>query len=259
MGLDYCRADRDGALLVITIDRQERLNALDRDGNLALSRLIDEFEEDPELRVAILTGAGERAFCVGNDLRQGLQGADSGMPETGFAGLTSRFDRHKPLIAAVNGLAIGGGFEMALACDLIIASENASFSLPEPLVGVAALPGGLQMLTRQIALKQAMGMILTGRSVSAAEGLRLGFVNEVVESAKLLATARTWAESIIRGAPLAITASMQAIQAGDGLPYRDAMARQAQCESVQKVIISKDRFEGARAFAEKRQPVWKGE
>src|SRR5690606_492701 len=139
-------------------------------------------------------------------------------PKTGFAGLTARFDLDKPVIAAVNGVAMGGGFEIALACDLIIASENAVFALPEPRVGLAALAGGLHRLPRMIPQKQAMGMILTGRRVPAAEGLRLGFVNEVVPQAELMAAARRWAGQILECSPMSIRASKQAVYAGFDQP-----------------------------------------
>ena len=146
--------------------------------------MFDDFSADPEQWVAIVTGAGDKAFCAGNDLKWQAAGGKRGTDKGGFAGLTSRFDCDKPIIAAVNGVAMGGGFEIALACDIIIASENATFALPEPRVGLAALAGGVHRLPRQIGLKRAMGMILTARHVSAREGQELGFVNEVARPAK---------------------------------------------------------------------------
>ncbi len=161
------------------------------------------------------------------------------------------------MIAAVNGVAMGGGFEIALACDLIIASEDAKFALPEPRVGLAALAGGIHRLPRQIPLKHAMGMMLTGRRVSAEEGHALGFVNEVVPAAELMATARRWAEQICECAPLSVRATKQA--AMQGLAHgtiEEAMA--VRYEGIHAMIKSEDFVEGPRAFAEKRKPAWKG-
>ena len=157
------------------------MNALHPAANRELAAAFDEFAADPELWVAIITGAGDRAFSAGNDLKHQAMGGDmSGQPATGFAGLSARWDLDKPVIAAVNGVAMGGGFEIALACDLIIAAENALFALPEVRVGLAAMAGGLLRLPRTIGTKRAMGMILTGRRVPAREGLELGFVTDVV-------------------------------------------------------------------------------
>ena len=171
-------------------------NALHIDAHFELNKVFDDFSADPEQWVAIVTGAGDKAFCAGNDLKWQAAGGKRGWDKGGFAGLTTRFDCDKPIIAAVNGVAMGGGFEIALACDLIIASENATFALPEPRVGLAALAGGVHRLPRQIGLKRAMGMILTARHVSAKEGLELGFVNEVVPHGEALAAAERWAETI---------------------------------------------------------------
>jgi enoyl-CoA hydratase/carnithine racemase len=179
------------------------------------------------------------------------------MNEKGFAGLTSRFDDAKPVIAAVNGVAMGGGFEIALACDLIIASENAVFALPEPRVGLAALAGGMHRLPRQIGLKQAMGMLLTGRRVSAREGRELGFVNEVVPAADLMAAARRWADEILACAPLSVRASKQSALAGLDAPSLRA-AMEGRYDQVVAMVESEDFREGPRAFAEKRDPIWKG-
>src|SRR5207302_8282921 len=153
-----------------------------------LAGVWDDFAADPDLWVGIITGAGDRAFSAGNDLKHQASGGDmSGQPASGFAGLTSRFDLDKPVIAAVNGVAMGGGFEIALACDIIVASQqSALFALPEPRVGLAALAGGLQRLPRMIPLKQAMGMILTGRRVGAAEGKDLGFVTDIAPHGELM-------------------------------------------------------------------------
>jgi crotonobetainyl-CoA hydratase len=169
-----------------------------------------------------------------------------------------RFDCDKPIIAAVNGVAMGGGFEVALACDLIIASENATFALPEPHVGLAALAGGLQRLPRQIGLKRAMGMILTGRHVSAREGYELGFVNEVVSAGDALGAAERWAGLICQNSPMSIRASKQAVLEGLNVSLPEAMHAQREYPAVREMIASADYIEGPRAFAEKRPPRWQG-
>lgn len=255
--LDYCITERDGHILTVTINRPEVMNSLHPPANLELGRVFDDFAADPDQWLAILTGAGERAFSAGNDLKFQAGGGKRETVPTGFAGLTSRFDCHKPIIAAVNGVAMGGGFEIALACDLIIAADTAVFALPEPRVGLAALAGGLHRLPRQIGLKQAMGMILTGRRVSAAEGQALGFVNEVVPQAKLLAAARRWAEQILDCSPVSIRASKAAVMAGlDTADLRQAM--DARLAEVDALFRSADFIEGPKAFAEKRKPNWTG-
>ena len=180
-------------------------------------------------------------------------------PPSGFAGLTSRFDLTKPLIAAVNGVAMGGGFEIALACDLIIASANATFALPEPRVGLAALAGGLHRLPRMIGQKQALGMILTGRRVSAAEGQALGFVNEVVGPDELMGAAKRWAAQICELSPMSIRASKEAVYKGLDEPTLEAAIKgQARYPAVAALFKSEDFVEGPMAFAQKRAPNWKG-
>lgn len=181
----------------------------------------------------------------------------SAAPETGFAGLTSRWDLDKPVIAAVNGVAMGGGFEIALACDLIIASETARFALPEPKVGLAALAGGMHRLPRVIGVKRAMSMMLTGRHVPAAEGLELGFVNEVVAPDQLMERARAWAEMILECSPMSIRATKQAAMQGlDAPTLQDAY--EGRYDAVAAMMKSDDWIEGPKAFAEKRPPQWSG-
>ncbi|MEC7612034.1 MAG: enoyl-CoA hydratase-related protein, partial [Pseudomonadota bacterium] len=191
------------------------------------------------------------------DLRYQAEGGERVPMPRGFGGLTSRFDMNKPVIAAVNGVAMGGGFEIALACDLIIASDQAKFALPEPKVGLAALAGGLNRLPRQIGPKRALGMILTGRHVSPEEGLQLGFVNEVVPHEQLMDAAMNWAKQIIACAPLSIRASKDVVYKSlDSASLQDAM--EAKYESVQAMVSSSDFVEGPKAFAEKRPPNWQG-
>ena len=181
------------------------------------------------------------------------------MPASGFAGLTSRFDLDKPVIAAVNGLALGGGFELALACDLVVADERAEFALPEVNVGLAALAGGLQRLPRQIGLKAAMGIALTGRRVRADEAYLLGCVNEVSGRGEALAAARRWAQLIVRAAPLAVRAAKQVMLRGlQEADVREAMAKQEGYPAVVGMRASQDAIEGPRAFSEGRAPRWLG-
>ena len=254
---EFCKAERDGRILTVTIDRPDVMNSLHPMANQELEEVFDGFVADEELWVAIITGAGDRAFSAGNDLKFQAQGGKVVTPKTGFGGLTSRFDNHKPVIAAVNGVAMGGGFEIALACDLIIASENAVFALPEPRVGLAALAGGIHRLPRQIGLKRAMGMLLTGRRVDAKEGLELGFVNEVVPAGELMTAARRWAEQIVECAPLSVRASKQAAMEGLArASLEEAMG--GRYDQLGAMVKSQDFVEGPRAFAEKRKPNWQG-
>ena len=181
-----------------------------------------------------------------------------GQPESGFGGLTQRFGLTKPVIAAVNGVAMGGGFEIALACDLIIASEQAIFALPEPRVGLAALAGGLQRLPRMIPLKQAMGMILTGRRVPAQEGKELGFVTDVSKHDTLLKTARVWAEQILECSPLSIRASKQTVLSSLNVADLKESMQSGRYPAIGEMVRSQDFVEGPKAFAEKRKPQWKG-
>jgi len=254
---EFCKTERDGHVLIITLNRPERMNALHSPAHFELAEIFDDFERDPDLWVAILTGAGERAFSAGNDLRWQAEGGTREKPASGFGGITERFDRSKPLIAAVNGVAMGGGFELALASDIIIAAENALFALPEPLVGLAALAGGLHRLPRQIPMKQAMGMILTGRRVPAEEGYRLGFVTEVVPQGQALSAARRWAADIEKCSPLSIRASIETVREGlTRASVQDAM--RAEYPAVIRMRESEDFIEGPKAFSEKRPPQWKG-
>lgn len=254
---EFCTVEKDGHVTIVTINRPEVMNSLHPPANYELAKAFDEFAADQDAWVAIITGAGDKAFSAGNDLKFQASGNAVTVPETGFAGLTSRFDCPKPIIAAVNGLAMGGGFEIALACDLIVASENAIFALPEPLVGLAALAGGLHRLPRQIGLKQAMGMILTGRRVSAKEGQQLGFVNEVVAPGEALAAAKRWAALMEKCSPVSLRTSKEVVM--QGLGHADLKtAMDAKYDAVGRLFRSEDLIEGPRAFAEKRAPNWKG-
>lgn len=253
----FITVEREGRLTIVTINRPEAHNALNAAAHEELAAAFDAFAADPDQWVAIITGAGEKAFCAGHDLKQQASGGGMTTPPTGFAGLTSRFDLNKPVIAAVNGVAMGGGFEIALACDIIVASARAVFALPEPRVGLAALAGGLQRLPRVVGLKHAMGMMLTGRRVGAGEGHRLGFVNEVVEG-DVLAAARRWAEEILACSPMSVRATKEAVLRGLDVPVDAALTDQWAYGAMSAMLASQDAVEGPAAFAEKRAPVWTG-
>lgn len=258
MAYEFIKVDREGPVTIFTLNRPEVMNALHSPMHFELDEAFNAFAADPDQWVGIVTGAGDRAFSAGNDLKHQASGGKMGSPPSGFAGLTSRFDLDKPLIAAVNGVAMGGGFEIALACDLIIAAEGAVFALPEPKVGLAALAGGLHRLPRQIGLKQAMGMILTARRVSAAEGEKLGFVNAVVPAADLMTEAKKWAGLIGECSPMSIRASKQAVMQGLEIPLEEAIKGQFKMPAVAALFQSEDFREGPMAFAQKRAPQWKG-
>ena len=257
MNYEYSNVEKDGKLWVITLNRPERMNALHSPSHFELEEIFNEFSTDPDAWVAIITGSGERAFCAGNDLRYQAEGGRLERNPMGFAGLTSRFDLKKPIIAAVNCVAMGGGFEIALACDLIIASENARFALPEPKVGLAALAGGMHRLPRQIGMKRAMGMMLTGRTVEAQEGLSLGFVNEVVAHQDLMESAKKWAESIMECSPTSVRTTKDV--AMSGLSHASVeTAMEQKYDSVVDLFKGEDFVEGPLAFSEKRKPNWTG-
>lgn len=256
--MENIRIDLTGGVTTITLARPASLNALTPDMHDELEAAFDAFAADPAQEICVITGEG-RGFCAGTDLKTVAAGERRPYPAHGYAGLIERFDCPKPFVAAVNGLAMGGGFEIALACDLIIAAESASFALPEPLVGVVALGGGLHRLARQIGMKPAMGMILTGKRVSAAEGQRLGFVNEVVAEADLMRVTRRWCDEILKCSPMAVRASKDTVLRGlDEPSLAAAMAAQADYPAFAAWRNSDDAREGPRAFAEKRPPNWQG-
>ena len=257
MPYDYAEYEKNGHVATITINRPERMNAVHPPAAEELSRIWDDALEDDNTWVIVLTGAGEKAFSAGNDLKYT---AEHGFPKKrikgGFGGLTDRTDIWKPTIAAVNGFALGGGFEMALACDIIVAADHAKLGLPEPKVGLAAAAGGVHRLPRQMPLKIALGYMLTGRHMSAEEGHRWGIVNEVVSLSKLKTTVERWTDEIQECAPLSVRATKQCAMMGAGLTLDEAFTKSY--PALKKMMNSEDVVEGPRAFAEKRKPNWQG-
>ena len=251
----YVELKRDGNVLEITFNRPEAYNALFSAAHFELAEIFDEFERDQDLWVAIVTGAGEKAFCSGNDLKVSASGGDMSMPASGFAGLCSRTNREKPIIAAVNGVAMGGGLEIILACDVAIADPIASFALPEVKVGLFAAAGGLQRLTRQIGEKVAMELILTGRKVGPDEASQLGLINSICEAGGVMDAARALAKTIVGNSPTSIRASKRVLNAVDSLGDWDK-ALELSYKEIVKLIQSKDTREGMTAFVQKRKPNW---
>lgn len=254
MSGSFVNVDRQDRVLVVTIDRVERRNALHSPAHFEMSQIFDEFEVDEALRVAIVTGAGDKAFCAGNDLKFQAEGGTLERPPTGFAGLTKRFGRTKPVIAAVNGVAFGGGFEIVLACDIVVAAQNARFCFPEVARGLVPL-AGVHSLPRQIPHKIAMGLLLTGAEIDAQEASALGIVNEVCESNRALTAALGWAARMLEGSPEAIRATLDMVERGLQATSVEA-AMTADYESLTRLRASHDFLEGPLAFAEKRKPRW---
>jgi crotonobetainyl-CoA hydratase len=258
--MQFVDVRRDGPVTTVMLNRPDVMNAINIAMHHELQAAFDAFAADPDQHVCVVTGAGERAFCAGSDLKAAASdGLPAQYPRSGYAGLIERFDCPKPFIAAVNGIALGGGFEIALACDIIVASDTASFGLPEPLVGAVALGGGLHRLARQIPLKQAMGAILTSRRFSAADGLRMGFINEVSAPAELHAAVRRWVDDILRASPVSVRTSKAVVNRGLAeSSVEAAMERQETYPEFVAWRASEDIKEGPRAFAEKRAPAWAG-
>ena len=254
------RARRDGPILEVTLDRP-KANAIDAATSRKMGELFCRFRDDPALRVAIVTGAGDKYFCAGWDLKAAAQGEaiESDYGPGGFAGLTELHDLHKPVIAAVNGLAVGGGFELALACDLVVAAQNAEFFLPEALAGMVADAAALR-LPKRLPRPIAMEMLLTGRRMGAEEARGWGLVNAVATPAGLMDKAREYAQAILAAAPLAVAAIMEIVRATEAVGVQagyDQM-RGGRLKAYEQMLASEDAIEGPRAFAEKRAPIWRG-
>jgi len=244
----------------VTLDRPERLNAVDQATEAELIRIWEAIEHDREVRVVVLTGAGPRAFCTGADMKGGS--GSSGLEywaaprPGGFGGISLRETLDVPVIARVNGHALGGGLEMVLGCDIVVAAANATFGLPEPRVGRLALDGGIAQLPRRMPHVLAMGMLLTGRRIGAADALRFGLANEVVEADQLDEAVTRWVTDILVCAPLSVRAIKQMVRAGARLTA--AEAQMLRLPALVEALKSSDQDEGVRAFQEKRAPHWRG-
>lgn len=257
MTYEFATYKKRGRVAYVTINRPEVRNALHPEASRELREIFADFRDDPELWVAILTGAGTRAFCAGYDLKHAASvGERNPADEAPFGGITRDFTCWKPIIAAVNGVALGGGLELVLACDLAVAAEHAMLGLPEPRVGYVAAAGGAHRLIRQIPSKHAMGLLLTGRRIHASEALRLGLINEVVPGSRVLPAAERWAAMILECAPLAVQATKQMALEGRGLSVDEASRRRY--DMYERARHSNDFIEGPRAFTEKREPKWTG-
>jgi enoyl-CoA hydratase/carnithine racemase len=254
------RYELKNQVALVTIDRPERLNAVDLDTERELIAIWERIEKDRDVRVVVLTGAGDRAFSAGADMKggSGLSGLEywAAARPGGFGGIALRDTLDIPVIARVNGFALGGGFEMVLGCDIVVASEKASFGLPEPRVGRLALDGGIALLTRRIPHVRAMGMLLTGRRISAEDALGFGLVNEVVPAEALDAAVERWVVDILACAPLSIRAIKQMVRMGSDMSPQQA--QRLRSPALIEALQSGDQHEGIRAFQEKRAPVWKG-
>ena len=256
MSFDYITTEKQGHILKVTMNRPEVYNAVHADMHHEMAQCWDDFAADDDLWVAVLTGAGDKAFSAGNDLKATATGGNKrGMPESGFAGLSSRFDLEKPLIAAVNGFAMGGGFETALSCDILIASENAKFALPEVKVGFFAAASGVQRLSRYIGRLAAQELLFTGRTISAQEALALGCVNEVVPHAELMDRAMAKAQELCTVSPSAVKATKRVL---NQMAREDGMAGSIDFsrEVIGDLSKTEDFKEGVNAFVEKRKPNW---
>ena len=244
----------DGHILEVTINRPEVYNALHPPSQQEFHEVWNEFADEEDLWIGIITGSGEKAFSAGNDLKfQASGGEMTAIPESGFAGLTNRFNLNKPIIAAVNGVAMGGGMEIALACDLIIASDNARFALPEPKVGLLPCGGGTHQLPRLIGEGWAKKMILGGEQVDAKKAFTIGLVEEVVETGISLNRALELADQANKQSPISVTACKKLIH--EARTSKESYGYEK--EPFVDLFDSKDQAEGVAAFLEKRPPEWK--
>ncbi len=250
-----------GTTLVITLD-VPKANAINVDTSMELYGAFVELRDNPALRSAVITGAGERFFSAGWDLKAAAAGeaVDAAHSPGGFAGLTEFFDVGKPVIAAVNGMAMGGGFELALSADLIVAAEHAEFALPEVSIGIVADSGGLLRIPARVPHAIAMEWLLTGRRITAEEALRWGLLNRVVPAADLLPAALELAGAVEASAPLAVAAVLEVARETEGMRVDEAfrLLREGDLPAYRAMQTSEDALEGPRAFAEKRSPQWRG-
>ncbi|SDX74783.1 crotonobetainyl-CoA hydratase [Ruegeria halocynthiae] len=258
--MDPIKTRRDGAILEVTLDRP-KANAIDLATSRIMGQVFAEFRDDPELRVAILTGSGEKFFCPGWDLKAAAEGdaVDGDYGVGGFGGLQELRDLNKPVIAAVNGIACGGGLELAISADMILAAEHATFALPEIRSGTVADAASVK-LPKRIPYHIAMELLLTGRWFDAEEGHRWGLINEILPANQLLDRAWELARLLASGPPLVYAAIKEVVREAEDRKFQDAMnlITKRQLRTVDVLYSSEDQLEGARAFAEKRDPVWKG-
>ncbi len=258
---DPVRVEKDPPILIVTLDRP-KANAIDAATSQALGKVFVDFRDDDDLMVAVITGGGEKFFSAGWDLKAAAAGepADADFGPGGFAGLTELWDLNKPVIAAINGIAVGGGFELALACDLILAAEHAEFWYPETFHGIMADAGGVQRLPKRMPHHVAMELLLTGRRMGAEEAAHYGLVNEVVPAASLLERCKQLAHHIAGGAPLAIMALKEVVRAMENLSMRESfdLLKSGSLPLYQQMSSSADAREGPKAFADKRSADFKG-
>ena len=254
------RTERRGHVLEVTLDRP-KANAIDLKTSIIMGDVFTEFRDDPDLRVAIVTGGGEKFFCAGWDLKAAADGdaVDGDYGKGGFGGLQELRGLNKPVISAVNGICCGGGLELALSADIILAAEHASFALPEIRSGTIADAASIK-LPKRIPYHIAMEMLLTGRWLDAEEAAHWGFVNHIYPADQLLAKAREMADLLASGPPLVYAALKEIVRESEDLKFQDAMNRitRSQYATVETLYRSEDQLEGAKAFAEGRDPVWKG-
>ena len=257
---DPIRTRREGAILEVTLDRP-KANAIDLTTSRIMGEVFADFRDDPDLRVAILTGAGEKFFCPGWDLKAAADGdaVDGDYGVGGFGGLQELRDMNKPVIAAVNGICCGGGLELALSADIILAADHATFALPEIRSGTIADAASIK-LPKRIPYHIAMELLLTGRWFDTTEALNWGLINHTYPATDLMAQAWDMARVLASGPPLVYAAIKDVVRDAEDSKFQDTMNRitKRQLASIDRLYSSDDQLEGARAFTEKRDPVWKG-